>query len=169
MHRACPIVVMALASGLGGCSAQLAGQDALAHVAPGIGSDRAVELCAGLPPSEWDRPSFLQPGGIEAVRPVMGRSFVKLAAPELRGAEILVRSNPARTKHWITRVLRCHLADPVALAFREGFEDPLTVGVPSVSVEQGEGGVTIQITGHDAAEGQEILRRAERLEADSRD
>jgi hypothetical protein len=168
MHRACTIAFMALASALGGCSTRLAQQDPPAHVAPRVASDRAAELCAGVPQSEWDRPSFLQPGGIDAVRPVMGRSSIKLVE-ELRGAEILVRSNPARTKHWIARVLRCHLADPVALAFREGFEDPLTVGVPSVSIEQGDSGVTIQITGHDAAEGQEILRRAERLEGDSPD
>jgi hypothetical protein len=67
------------------------------------------------------------------------------------------------TRHTAARVLRCYLADPVGLAFREGFEDPLLVGVPLVSLDRTSDGLVLRIAGRDGAQGEEILRRAEQL------
>jgi hypothetical protein len=112
-----------------------------------------------------ERPYFLRQGGIEEVRPFRGgRSTLELANDDLRGADIFVRPSPELTKATLARMLRCHLADPVRLAFHESFEDPLLVGTPRVSLVQSAEGFVIRIAGHDDAEGQEILRRAERLQ-----
>ena len=164
MNRSCLVMGIALSSASGACSAQVDSSPPRSPVTSEIGSDRAAELCAGLPQPEMERPYFLRQGGIEEVRPFRGgHSTLKPANDDLRGADIFVRPSPELTRTTLARMLRCHLADPVSLAFRESFEDPLLVGTPRVSLEQSPEGFVIRIAGHDGAEGQEILRRAERL------
>jgi hypothetical protein len=133
-------------------------------------SDRAADLCAGLPEPEQEHPSFLREAWIEDVRPVVAeRSQIKFRS-ELRGAEIVLRPDPTVTRHWVTRVLRCHLADPIGLAMRASFDDPLVVGTPTVSLAQTSDRIVLRIAGRDGAQGEEILRRAERLRSgDTRD
>jgi hypothetical protein len=117
-----------------------------------------------LPELEQERPSFLREDAIEAVRPIKAEGSILKSSDELRGAEIVLRPQPTVTKHWVTRVLRCHLADPVGLAMREEFEDPLVVGRPSrVSLEETGDRIVLRIAGRDGPEGEEILRRAEQL------
>jgi hypothetical protein len=131
-------------------------------------SDRAADLCAGLPEPEQEHPSFLREAWIEDVRPVVAeRSPIKFRSPELRGAEIVLRPDPSVTKHWISRVLRCHLADPIGLAIRASFDDPLVVGTPTISLAQTSDRIVLRIAGRDGAQGEEILRRAERLRGGS--
>jgi len=155
---------VALALALPACTAGVAPSDLRVPVAPAPVSDRAADLCAGLPEIEQVRPSFLRPDGIEAVRPVTADSpRMKFAEPELRGAEIVLRPRTTVTKHWVARVLRCHLADPLALALTGRFEDPLVVGEPDVSLDQTSDRVVLRIAGRDGAQGEEILRRAEQL------
>src|SRR5579863_8653311 len=142
----------ALALAAMGCGARVDANGARAPVDAIASSDRAADLCAGLPEVEQARPSFLRAEGIESVRPVReDRSDAKFAAPELRGAEIVLRPGMSVTKHWVTRVLRCHLADPVALALTERFEDPLVVGAPVVSLEDANDRVVLRISGRDGA------------------
>jgi hypothetical protein len=154
----------ALAFGAVGCSAgastAAAPQVALASKAT---SDRAADLCAGVPGLEQERPYFLREDGIEEVRPLRERSSVARRSAEVRGAEIVLRPAPAVTRHWLARVLRCHLADPVALAVGDGLADPLVVGAPTVSLDHASDRIVLRIVGRDAALGEEILRRAEQL------
>jgi hypothetical protein len=148
-----------------GCSAGVASRDARLPASYTAGSDRAADLCAGLPKPEQERPSFLREDAIEAVRPLTSEGASRSAAEELRGAEIVLRPHPSFTKHWVTRVLRCHLADPVGLAMREQFDDPLVVGRPSsVSLEEAGERVVLRIAGRDGADGEEIFRRAAQLQ-----
>jgi hypothetical protein len=129
-------------------------------------SDQMADLCSGVPEAERQRPPFLQPSVIEGVRPFIGeRRYIKFTEPELHGAEILVRAAPGVTKQWVARAIRCHVAwhDVGGLAARDGFEDPLIVGRPDLSFTETETGFVIRIAGHDKAEGEEILRRAQRL------
>src|SRR5271166_4449200 len=117
-------IATALAVASVGCGAHAGASASRAALAPIATSDRAGDLCAGLSEVEQERPSFLRPDGIEAVHPVTGeRTDVKFAVPELRGAEIVLRPGITVTKHWVARVLRCHLADPVAVALSGNFED----------------------------------------------
>jgi hypothetical protein len=154
----------ALAGASIGCGAHADASLVHTGLAPVATSDRAGDLCAGLSEVEQERPSFLRPEGIESIRPVTAeRPDVKFAVPELRGAEIVLRPGTAVTKHWVVRVLRCHLADPVALALSGRFEDPLVVGAPAVSLDDTSDRVVLRIAGRDGAEGEEILRRAEQL------
>jgi hypothetical protein len=129
-------------------------------------TDRVAELCAGIPGPERERPTCLQAAGIEAVRPFMGEQpYLKFSKPELRGAEIIVRTSPGVTKHRVARGIRCHVAwhDEVGPGFREGFEDPLFVGLPRLTFGETQAGFVIRVEGHDKTEGEEILRRAEEL------
>ena len=156
--------VLALASV--GCGTRVAASHVHVPVAPASVSDRTADLCAGLPEVEQERPAFLRADGIEAVRPVTSeRAGVKFAEPELRGADIVLRPSTTVTKFMVMRALRCHMADPVALALTEGFGDPLVVGEPAVSLEQTGDHVVVRIVaGHAGALGEEILRRAEQLQ-----
>jgi hypothetical protein len=159
----CLLGTAALACSVG-CTAGTRAGDGAARFAAIPSSDRAADLCAGLPAPEQERPSFLRENGIESVRPVRAeRAAIKFAPSELRGAEIVLRPDPSLTKHWVTRVLRCHLADPVALAVRSRFDDPLVVGAPEVSLDQTSDRIVLRIAGRDTAQGEEILRRAELL------
>jgi hypothetical protein len=157
---------LALALSTTACTAPLAaGERTRPQAASAFGSDRAAYLCAGFSSLDQVRPPFLRQNQIEAVRPLHeAPSSVRLPDSEVRGAEIHVRPSPTLTRSSVVRALRCHLADPVALALREPFEDPLLVGTPRVSLESSQDGLVIRITGHDDAEGQEILRRAEGLQ-----
>jgi hypothetical protein len=157
-------VALALASSA--CSSQLQpGPRTGPVVASAFASDRAGDLCAGMSSPDQERPAFLRQEQIESVRPLHERrSSARVPEGEVRGAEIYVRPSPALTRTFVARALRCHLADPVALALHEPFEDPLLVGTPRVSLESSEEGLVIRIAGHDGAEGQEILRRAEGLQ-----
>jgi len=147
-----------------GCSGRVVANNVRLPQAPAASSDRAADLCAGLPEVEQQRPSFLRADRIESVRPVTAESSAtKFAGPELRGAEIVLRPSTTVTRHWVARVLRCHLADPVAVALTDGFEDPLVVGLPDVSIDPSSDRVVLRIAGRDGAQGEEILRRAERL------
>ena len=160
------LAAAALAACTLGCSAS-ASEAAMLPVAfsgpASSGSDRAADLCAGVSGLEQARPYFLREDGIEAVRPVREASSAFRPSAEVRGAEIVLRPAPAVTRHWVARVLRCHLADPVALAMRDGLDDPLVVGAPAVSLDQRSDRIVLRIGGRDAALGEEILRRAEQL------
>jgi hypothetical protein len=157
------LVATALSLGALGCSTRAASAQPQAPLAIASGSDRAADLCAGLSGIEQQRPYFLRQDGIEAVRPVHGGTGFRFASTELRGAEIVLRPAPDVTKHWVARVLRCHLADPVALAMRDSLDDPLVVGAPEVSLDQTSDRIVLRIVGRDEALGEEILRRAEQL------
>jgi hypothetical protein len=157
-------VVLLLAASVA-CRSQPTQVGARPAAAADFSSDRVSELCAGLSSPERERPSFLRRQAIEAVRPLeAGHSTAGLFANGVRGAEIRVRPSPDLTRNVVVRSLRCHLADPIALALREPFEDPLLVGTPQVSLESSTDGIIIRIAGHDGVEGQEILRRAEGLQ-----
>jgi hypothetical protein len=53
---------------------------------------------------------------------------------------------------------------------RASFDDPLVVGTPEVSLAQTSDRIVLRIAGRDDAQGEEILRRAERLRGfDTRD
>lgn len=154
----------ALGSGSLGCTAGVAAHEVRLPTGAGPVSDRAADLCAGLPGVEQERPSFLRADGIEAVRPVTAESSsTRFAEPELRGVDIVLRPSSTVTKPWVARVLRCHLADPVSVALSGRFEDPLVVGTPAVTVDQTSDRLVLRIAGRDGAEGEEILRRAEQL------
>jgi hypothetical protein len=154
--------VAVLVGALVGCSSSPAPRAARSQAVP----DRVAELCAGVPQAEWERPYFLQQDGIEAVRELAGEQrSSKFGKLELRGAEIAVRPSAEGTRHRISRLLRCHLAwhDAVGFSDTESFEDPLSVGLPEVSIDETQAGFVMRIAGHDQAEGEEILRRAEAL------
>jgi hypothetical protein len=149
-----------LSASAAGCAS--GSQNARAATTP----EAAAEMCVGVPEPERSRPEFLQSGEIEAVRPFMGeRHYIKFSEPELRGAELFVRSSPGMTKEWIARVVRCHVAwlESRGLTAMHGFEDPLVVGDPAVSFSGTETGFVVRIAGRNKAEGEEILRRAQRL------
>jgi hypothetical protein len=121
------------------------------------------DLCQGITAAEADRPSFLTAATVSGIRPFMGQhQYIKFTEPELRGAEISVRSSPGMTKQWLARTLRCHAA-------REGASgtspaDPFVVGgSPDVVVLETDIGFVIRVAGHDKSEGLEILRRANLL------
>lgn len=157
------LALAALASASLGCSA-VAGTSAPAPRAAALpASDRAADLCAGLPTPEQEHPSFLSEAWIEEVRPVVADDASMKFRSELRGAEIVLRPHPTVTKHYVTRVLRCHLADPIGVAMNASFDDPLVVGTPEVSLAQASDRIVLRIAGRDDAQGEEILRRAERL------
>ena len=125
-------IAAALAFATLGCGAHADSSRARPPLAQASTSDRAADLCAGLPDVVQERPPFLRAEGIETVRPVTAeRSTARFAAEELRGAEIVLRPSTTVTKHWVTRVLRCHLADPVALSAFRHLEDGLVVGAPA--------------------------------------
>jgi hypothetical protein len=126
-------------------------------------SDWAADVCAGLPEAEQERPSFLRAEGIEGVHAVLAEPMAERSRSELRGAEIVLRSSTTVTEPWVARVLRCHLADPVAVALGGQFENPLVVGTPTVSLNRTGDRVTLRIVGRGTAQGEEILRRAEQL------
>jgi hypothetical protein len=129
-------------------------------------SDEVADLCAGVPEAQRERPYFLRASGIETVRELTGEQrLTKFAKSELRGAEIEVRTAPEETRQRVARVLRCHIAwqDTMIFSMRARFEDPLRVGQPDISVDQTERGLVLRIAGHDRAQGEEILRRAEAL------
>lgn len=156
---------MTVSLGATGCTAAVTAHHVLPAEARPATSNGAADQCAGLPAVEQERPSFLRAQGIEAVRPVVAeRPATKFTDPELLGAEIVLRPDTTVTKFWVARVLRCHLADPVAVALSGGFEDPLIVGTPAVSLDESSSGrVVLRIAGRSGAEGEEILRRAEQL------
>jgi hypothetical protein len=130
--------------------------------------DRVAELCAGVAPAERERPFFLQQESIESVHELTGEMpSAKFGRVELRGAEIALRRDQVGTRHHTGRVLRCHLAwhDALGLVEASDFEDPLAVGSPDISIDETQSGLVMRIAGHDRAEGEEILRRAEALVA----
>ncbi len=128
--------------------------------------ERVGELCAGIPAADRERPFFFRSAGVEGVRQIVGeQANAKFAREELRGVEIIVRGGPDVTRYKVTRVMRCHAAWSEALGadVAGSFEDPLSVGLPKVSFEDGQTGTVIRIEGHDRAQGEEILRRAEAM------
>jgi hypothetical protein len=119
-----------------------------------------------VPTGYRERPFFFRPAGIEDIRELRGEQHnAKFGREELRGVEITVRNGPGITRYKVTRELRCHAAwrDAVGLEVAGTFENPLTVGVPTISFEDTAAGLIIRIEGHDEAEGEEILRRAQGL------
>ncbi len=153
-------VLAGLATGALGCAPSVQPEH------PRATPQAVAELCAGLPEAERERPSYLRPGGIAGVRPLMGEfHYIKFSEPELRGAEIAVAGGPGTTKQWIARVTRCHMAwaDVSGGAAHEPYEDPLTAGQPEVSFAETETGFVVRIAGHTRAQGEEILRRAQLL------
>jgi hypothetical protein len=153
---------------LAGCGSAAVGPTAPRGAREAVIPDRIADLCAGISPAERERPFFLQQESIEAVRELTGEApSAKFGKVELRGAEIAFRRNAAGTRHQTGRVLRCHLAwhDVLGLVDSNAFEDPLAVGSPNISLDETEAGLVMRIAGHDRAEGEEILRRAEALVA----
>jgi hypothetical protein len=150
-----------LSVSVGGCTPSSA-----SSATPKATPDQVAAICSGIPEKEWQRPIFFQASDIEGIRPFMGeRRYIKFTLPELRGADIFVRAGPGITKQWVARVIRCHVAwhDVYGPASQESFEDPLVVGRPDLSFMDNEIGFVIRIAGHDKAEGEEILRRAQML------
>jgi hypothetical protein len=128
--------------------------------------DEVAGLCAGIPDSERDHPSALQPPELEGVRSAMGeRRYIKFTRPELRGAELLVRPDRGISKQWLTRVVRCHVAyhDVAGSSLQESSPDPLVVNQPEITVDETDTCFVIRIKGSSKAEGEEILARAQRL------
>ncbi len=165
MNRLWLLAAAPLALASAACSTQsTANADPRAPLSAATTSDRTADLCAGLSAPEQERPYFLREDGIEAVRPVHGPSPIRFASDELVGAEIVLRPAPTVTRHWVARVLRCHLADPVALAIRDDVGDPLAVAAPAVSLDQADDRIVLRIVGRDAALGEEIFRRAAQLQ-----
>src|SRR5271154_585017 len=104
MKHSLLVIGIALACGSSACRAQVALGGPRARVASRVGSDRAAELCAGLPQSELERPTFLRRGGIETVRPLReGPSSTRRSEDEVRGADIYVRPSAALTQSYLTR------------------------------------------------------------------
>jgi hypothetical protein len=161
-----PVVLVGLA--LAGCGSSATGNAVPRAPREAAIPDRVADLCAGVAPAERERPFFFQQASIESVHELTAEMrSAKFGKVELRGAEIALRPSPAGTRHHTARVLRCHLAwhDAVALVDSTAFEDPLAVGSPDISIDETEAGLVMRIAGHDRAEGEEILRRAEALVA----
>jgi hypothetical protein len=160
-----PIALVGLA--LAGCGSSAVGPTGPRAPREAAIPDRVADLCAGISPSERERPFFLQQGSIESVRELTGETrSAKFGKVELRGAEIAFRHDAAvGTRNHTGRVLRCHLAwhDALGLVDSSDFEDPLAVGSPEISLDETEAGLVMRIAGRDRAEGEEILRRAEAL------
>jgi hypothetical protein len=128
--------------------------------------DEVAGLCAGIPDSERDHPSALQPPQLEGVRTAMGeRRLIKLSVQEVRGAELFVRPNPGVSRQWLTRVVRCHVAyhDVAGASLQESSPDPLLVNQPEITVDETDTCFVIRIKGANKTDGQEILARAQRL------
>ena len=161
----CTLSTLFLGSLTAGCAAR--GDPPPRIVPQAIASDRAADLCAGLPADERERPYFLRRDGIESVKRIGAEAPAPQREPaEPPGAEIVLRPSATVTKHWVARVLRCHLADPIALALRESFDDLLVVGSPDISLAEATERIVVRIVGRDVALGDEIVRRAEELPAD---
>jgi hypothetical protein len=86
--------------------------------------------------------------------------YIKFTEPELRGADIYVRSSVGLTRQWLSRVLHCHAARQSTQPLSQE-DDPFVVGVSDISVLETETGFVVRVVGRDRAEGEEILRRAQ--------
>jgi len=134
--------------------------------APLTAFEAAERACEGVSDFEREHPRALRASQIEAVRPFVGeRRYVKFSPPELRGADIFIRAWPGATRPWVARVVSCHMAYLASVEpSRRGWdEDPLLVGLPEVTVIETEAGFRLRIEGHASTDGEEILRRAERM------
>jgi hypothetical protein len=126
----------------------------------------AAQACLDVPALERDQASFLQPNQIESVGPFLGeRRLIKTWVKEVRGAAVVVRATQGMTKQWVARVLRCHIAwrRVVDGGPRRRLDDPFDIAQADLSFDETETGFLIRIVGHDKAEGEEILRRTQRL------
>jgi hypothetical protein len=126
----------------------------------------AAQACVDVPALERDQPSFLQPNQVEGVWPFLGeRRLIKTWVKEVRGATVVVRATQGMTRQWVARVLRCHIAWRRVVDGGPGrrLDDPFDIAQADLSFDETETGFLIRIVGHDKAEGEEILRRAQRL------
>ncbi len=131
---------------------------------PAVSADQMAYLCAGVADAEAQNPSFLASSSVNGVRPFMGeRHYIKFTEPELRGADIDIRSTPGMTRQWLTRVLRCHVARRSVQGPQDGVADPFVVGTPDLLVLETDTGFVVRVAGRDRADGVEILRRAKML------
>ena len=132
-----------------------------------LSAEQVADLCANVGDDEARSPSFLATANVSGVRPFMGEhQYIKFTEPELRGADILLRSSPGLTRQWVSRVLHCHVA-------RHGFAgttapdsvaDPFVLETrPDLVVLETQTGFVVRVAGHDRGEGVEILRRAKLL------
>jgi hypothetical protein len=120
-----------------------------------------ADLCAGIPEGEAETLRFFAPNTLMGVRPFMGEHrYIKFTEPELRGADIHLRSTPGMTKQWLSRMLRCHAAIRSSQAPSDE-DDPFVLGLSDVLVLETEIGFVIRVAGQNKQEGDEILRRAQ--------
>lgn len=123
--------------------------------------------CAGVAEAERQHGPLFDRSRIEgAFDLVEAVPIGKTSWNHVRGAEVVVRSEPGVTRSWLTRVARCHVAmHATAQGPAAATDDPFAVGLPAVSVDEREASFVIAIRGHDDDEGREIARRAHALVA----
>ena len=85
----------------------------------------------------------------------------KTSWAHVRGAKVVVRSEPGLTGAWLTRLARCHVAMRAAGApAADAALDPLAVGSPEVTAFERDASLVVIIRGRTDDEGREIARRA---------
>jgi hypothetical protein len=137
------------------------GCGAVSATDPAVSARQAADLCAGIPEGEAETLRFLAPSTVMGVSPFMGEHrYIKFSEPELRGADIYLRSTPGMTRQWLSRIVQCHAALRGTQGPRDE-DDPFVLGLSDVSVLETDIGFVIRLAGRDRHEGAEILRRAQ--------
>jgi hypothetical protein len=98
---------------------------------------------------------------VTSVKPLqVTEHFGRGSSQRLVGAQVLVQAEPGLTAEWLQLTIQRHMAQMGAM----GMEDcALGMKDVRVSVESAGSGFAVKITGDNAAQAKEILRRAQLL------
>jgi hypothetical protein len=122
------------------------------------------QSCGGLGEDSIAMDPFHQRRDLVSVKDVGGKNTPK-------GVEISLKKVTGLSAEWLLRVCQCHQARGAAVGFTSTFmpTSPLTVGPSQVSAKESQDAFSITITTAKEAFGDEIRRRAHKLEADAPD
>jgi hypothetical protein len=125
--------------------------------------------CAGIDEDDRDISPFYHREDIASVGPVeiLPRYSGKSSPDQVVGAAIAFRPVPGITTEWLQHVVNCHLARASAAGHEmpEMLYCPLALKGVQATVSSAGDALAVRVTSDDTATAQEILRRAQMLQA----
>jgi hypothetical protein len=118
-------------------------------------------LAFGAPPSAAPSHCILSDHRVTSVKPLqVTEHYGRGSSERLVGAEVVVQAEPGLTAEWLQLTIQRHMAQMGAMGMANCALDMKEV---RVSVESAGSGFAVKITGKNATQAKEILRRAQLL------
>lgn len=126
-----------------------------------ISAVTALPTLAIAAPSDSPTHCILKDHRVTKVQPLhVTERYGRGSSQRLAGAQVFVQAEPGLTAEWLQLSIQRHMAQMGSMAMKNCALDAKDV---RVSVESAGAGFAVKITGKDATQAKEILRRAQLL------